>query len=315
MIAPGEVGLGAATAFGCVEIETGGFYLLGQITYLNLRAPGWRRAGAGPYKGVCRASEAGAPADSMLKQLLSNPIVQFLIGRAIGLYMGLAGATTRWERVNEAAAAPFRAEGKLIVAVWHGRFMLVHKLWWFGPGEPKAMVLISQSREGGIVAEAARAVGAVPVRGSTAKGGRMKGGLEAMRGMARHIQDGGIVCITPDGPKGPRMRVKPGTVHLAKLARAPLVGMAWSTRRRRALSSWDRMTIPALFDRGVLIWSVPIAPPAPNASAADIEAVRLAFETEMNRIAAEADRRMGHEPIAPAAPESAERPAQSATAP
>ena len=180
----------------------------------------------------------------MLKQLLSNSFVQFLIGRAIGGYMLLVGATTRWERVNEAAATAFRdGGGKLITAVWHGRFMLAHKLWWFEPGAPKVKVLISQSREGGIVAQTARAVKTEPIRGSAAKGGRLKGGVEAMRAMARHIEEGGVICITPDGPKGPRMRVKPGTVHLAKLAGAPLLGLCWATKSRRTLSSWDRMTI------------------------------------------------------------------------
>lgn len=237
----------------------------------------------------------------MLKQLLGNSIVQFLIGRAISSYMKLVGATTRWERLNEAAVLPFReGGGKLVATVWHARILATHKLWAFGPGAPKAKVLISQSREGAIVAETARGVGVEPVRGSAAKGGRLKGGVEAMRAMARHIEDGGIICITPDGPRGPRMRVKSGAVHLAKIAGAPLMVFTWSTSRRKVFNSWDRFMLPLPFGRGVLMWSDPIAPPAPDADEAEIEAVRAALEVEMLRAAAEADRRMGHEPIAPA---------------
>ena len=60
--------------------------------------------------------------------------------------------------------------------------------------------------------------------------------------------------------------------------------------------------LPLPFGKGVLIWGNPIAPPAPDASDAEVEAVRLALEAEMNRIAAEADRIAGVEPIQPAPP-------------
>lgn len=253
----------------------------------------------------------------MLKQLLGNSFVQFLIGRAISSYMLLAGATTRWERVNEAAAAPFHAgRQKVIIGVWHGRILQAHKLWVLKGDAPKVSVLISHSREGAIVAETSKGLGLDTVRGSAAKAGRLKGGVEAMRAMARHIESGGVMCITPDGPRGPRMRVKPGAVHLARIAGAPLIGIAWASTRQRVMKSWDRMLVPLLFGRGVLIWSNPIAPPAPNANEAEIEAVRAAFEAEMNRIAAEADRRVGADVIAPAPVEGEPRAkAEAAPAP
>lgn len=237
----------------------------------------------------------------MLKQVLGNPVVQFLIGRSIGLYMLLVGWTTRWTRVNRAAVEPFwKGQGKLVGCIWHGRFTLVHKLWAFGPGVPKARMLISQSREGGIVAHASRTVGAEVIRGSAAKGGQQKGGVEAMRAMARHIEGGGVICMTPDGPRGPRMRVKRGPVQLAKIAAAPLIAVTWSTSNRLVFDSWDRFILPLPFGRGALVWSDPIDPPAPDAGEAETEAVRLRLEQEMNRIAAEADRIAGVEPIEPA---------------
>ena len=238
----------------------------------------------------------------MLKNFLGNSIVQFVIGRLIGLYMLLVGVTTRWTRVNQAAIEPFWAgQGKMIACIWHGRFIQVHKLWAFGPGVPRAKMLISQSREGGIVAHASRTVGAEVIRGSSAKRGQQKGGVEAMRQMARHIEDGGIICMTPDGPRGPRMRVKRGPVQLAKLAGAQLVAMTWATSNRVVFEkSWDKFVLPLPFGRGVLIWGNPIAPPALDASDAEFEAVRLKLEAEMLRIAAEADRMAGIAIVEPA---------------
>lgn len=240
----------------------------------------------------------------MLKQLLANPIVQFLIGRGIGLYMLFVGVTTRWELVNRAAVEPFwRPDGgKAIGCIWHGRFSLVHKLWSFKKGVPKAKTLISNSREGGIVAHTSRMVGAGVIRGSASKGGRMKGGVEALRAMARHIEGGGVICMTPDGPRGPRMRAKRAAVQLAKLADAKMIAVTWSTKHRVVFDSWDNFILPLPFGRGALVWGNPLDPPPPDASDEEIEAARLQLETEMNRIAAEADRRAGVAIIEPAEP-------------
>jgi lysophospholipid acyltransferase (LPLAT)-like uncharacterized protein len=239
-----------------------------------------------------------------MRSILGNPFVQFLIGRTIGLYMLFVGVTTRWTRINRAAVEPFwRADGgKVIGCIWHGRFALIHKMWAFGPDIPKAKMLISQSREGGIVAHTSRTVGAEVIRGSAAKRGQQKGGVEAMRAMARHIEGGGVMAMTPDGPRGPRMRVKRGPIQLAKLAGAPLIGVTWSTSNRVVFDSWDRFILPLPFGRGALIWTDPIDPPAMDASDAEFEAVRLKLETEMNRIAAEADRIAGVDMIEPAPP-------------
>ena len=236
----------------------------------------------------------------MLKQLLGNPIFQFVVGRAIGLYMLFVGVTTRWTRVNQAAIEPFlRGEGKMVGCIWHGRFTLIHKMWKFGPGIPPARMLISRSREGGLVAHVSRTVGAEVIRGSAAKRGQQKGGLEALREMARHLDGGGVMGMTPDGPRGPRMRAKRGPVQLAKIAGASLVPITWATSNRFVFDSWDKFILPLPFGRGALIWGDPIPVPE-DADAAAMDVIRLKLETEMNRICAEADRIAGVAVIEPA---------------
>lgn len=239
-----------------------------------------------------------------MKSILGNPVVQFLLGRLIGSFMLLVDATTRWEKVNRAAAEPLWAPGagRLLLCTWHGRFPLIHAMWSMKRGAPKGAMLISQSREGGIVAHTSRTVGAGVIRGSAAKGRQSKGGLEAVRAMARHIESGGIVGVTPDGPRGPRMRAKKGPVQVAKLAGAPMFPVAWSTSRRIVFKSWDSFILPLPFGRGAKVWGNPIAPPSPDASDEEVERVRLALEAELNRISAEADRLAGVPVIEPAPP-------------
>lgn len=239
----------------------------------------------------------------MLKQLTAIPFVQALLGRGLGAYMYFVGATTRWQRVNRAAVEPFWAPGaRVIMCFWHGRFPLAHALWAFGRGVPKAKMLVSRSREGEIAGYASRTVGAELIRGSAAKGGQQKGGVEAVREMVRHIDAGGAIALTPDGPRGPRMRAKVGPVQVAKIAEVPIICLAWATRWRIVFQSWDRFVLPLPFGRGALVWGGPIAPPSPDADAAELERVRAALEAELNRVSAEADRLAGVTPIEPAPP-------------
>ena len=237
-----------------------------------------------------------------MKSLLGNPVIQYILGRAIGFYMLFVGVTTRWRKVNPAAMeAFFNTDDKHLACIWHGRFTLVHKLWKFGPGTKPAKFLISRSREGGLVSWVSRTVGAEVVRGSSAKRGQQKGGLEALREMARHLDGGGVMGMTPDGPRGPRMRAKRGPVQLAKIAGASLVPITWATSNRIVFDSWDKFILPLPFGRGALIWGDAIPVPA-DADTATMESIRLQLETEMNRICAEADRIAGVDVIEPAPP-------------
>ncbi len=238
----------------------------------------------------------------MRKRLISHPLFQAVIGRAIGAYMLVVTATTRWRRVNEALALEvWTGAGPVIACAWHGRFFLLRATWRFSRGAQPVKMLISLSREGAIVTHAAHAIGTDVVRGSAAKGEKDKGGFAATREMLRHLDARGCVAMTPDGPRGPRMRAGMGPIQLAKLSGAPLLCLAWSTRWRRALGSWDRFILPAPFGRGAIVYGELIRVPR-DADNAAMEAARAALERELNRISAEADTLVGVDVITPAEP-------------
>ena len=106
--------------------------------------------------------------------------------------------------------------------------------------------------------------------------------------------------MTPDGPRGPRMRAAVGAVLAAEMADAVLVPVGYSTSRRRLLTSWDRFLLPLPFGRGVFVVGPEIEVPGlPGSGAA--RGARLRLESALNEVTAEADRRMGHAPVEPAA--------------
>ena len=237
---------------------------------------------------------------SLAKRALRHPAVQSALGRLIALYIRTAHRTIRWRRIGWEEAAPLVQSGApVIAAAWHGRLLMMPMLW---PMQPPWHSLISQHRDGAIIARAAESFGVRTVRGSSHRPGRQsKGGGSAFRRMLAVLRDGGRIGITPDGPRGPRMRAQSGAVLLARMSGAPILPCVYATSRCRILRSWDRFLLPLPFGRGTVIWGRPLRVAA-DADADALEAARLALELELNRISAEADRSCGLAPVEPAPP-------------
>ena len=207
-------------------------------------------------------------------------------------YIRAVAVSGRWEAVGDATPRAFWDEGRpFILAFWHGRILMMPYCWRRGQAID---MLISQHRDGRFIAETVRHFGIHTVAGSSSKGGSA-----ALRSMLRGLKDGRCVGITPDGPRGPRMRASEGIVQLARLAGVPVIPCSFSARRRKQLSSWDRFVVALPFSSGVFVWGDPIDVPA-DASPSVLGALRTALEDRLNAITDEADRRMGHAPTDPA---------------
>ena len=79
-----------------------------------------------------------------------------------------------------------------------------------------------------------------------------------MRGLLSALQDGDIVVVTPDGPRGPPRVAEGGTAALAALSGAPVLPCAGRLRHQVRIGSWDRMILPLPFGRGVLVCLEPL---------------------------------------------------------
>ncbi len=237
--------------------------------------------------------------------------------RAVGCFVAacvirFAHVTSRWQVVNRETPEAFWREGKpFILAFWHGRIMMMPYCW---PADKRMNMLISRHRDGALIADTIGWFGLGTVRGSTARPGRErdKGATAALREMLMKLKTGEYVGITPDGPRGPRMRASEGVAAVARLSGVPVIPCAYATRRRRILSSWDRFTLALPFTRGVFVWGAPITVPH-DARGEALDAARLAIEAELNRITREADRLCGHDPdmIQPAPVETPPQPVEA----
>lgn len=174
----------------------------------------------------------------------------------------------------------------MVVAFWHSRLLMMGQTWFGGPFH----MLISQHRDGTLIARTIESFGYSTIAGSTTRGG-----AGALRAILKVLKGGGTIGITPDGPRGPRQRATMGTINAARLSGAIIVPLTYSARGR-LLNSWDRFLLPLPFSKGVFLWGEPLEVPRD----ADGEACRLELENRLNALMAEADRRTGIGPVEPA---------------
>lgn len=201
-----------------------------------------------------------------MKSLLRNPVVSTGLGFLIWAYMVLCARTIRWrvEGADGFRTAWHGGEG-LIVAAWHSRILLLPTIWSRTARKlphktyPAAM-LISLSRDGEAVAKAIEHLGIDSVRGSSTNKRKKKdkGGRAALAEITRRLRAGSVVCITPDGPRGPAETVLAGPVILAQRTGAAIIPYALACKHAGRLDTWDRFMIPIPFSRGAMVLGDPV---------------------------------------------------------
>lgn len=160
-------------------------------------------------------------------------------------------------------------------------------------------MLISSHPDGQLIAKTVAHFGIQTIAGSTTRGG-----TQALRNMLSALKAGEYIGVTPDGPRGPRMRASDGIVNIAKLAGVPVIPASFGIARRRVLGSWDRFILAWPFSRGVIVWGEPITIDR-NLDDAQLEAARQSIETGLITVTNEADTLCGCTTIDPAPLENA----------
>lgn len=164
------------------------------------------------------------------------------LGHIVWLLMTLVCATLR-RRVDEKSA--FLKKNQAIVALWHNRIFVPCFVYRYVlRGEVPMSMLTSASKDGTMLTTVARDYGMRTVRGSS-----RRRGAAGFLDMMRELREGCSMCITPDGPKGPRYRCHPGVIKLASMSGVPIVPLRIKYSCAYRVRSWDRFFIPMPFSR------------------------------------------------------------------
>jgi lysophospholipid acyltransferase (LPLAT)-like uncharacterized protein len=213
-----------------------------------------------------------------------TPVRRLLYRLAVPLTLALIRTWWRSCRVVRVAGLEHLEEAlrqapSLVPCYWHqhqlycGKFLIEQR----GRGLTVGW-LISPSVDGELGAMMVRRLGAVVIRGSSTHTG-----ARALRDYYQALtRDNVSPVITPDGPRGPRFRFKPGALLLAQMSGRPVLPMAYAASRAW-LIKWDKFVIPVPFSRIAIAIGAPCYVPRVT-DAATLTRLQAEMETKLKRL-------------------------------
>ncbi len=168
----------------------------------------------------------------------------------------------------------------VIYTLWHGRLLPLT----YYHREQHIATLISQSADGEYIARVVERWGYTAMRGSSSRGGGA-----ALREMVKLARTGRSMAITPDGPRGPRQKLKAGVLTLAQLTGQPMIPMSASATRAWWVDArWDLFLVPKPFSTVYVRYGEPVHVPR-NAGAHAISEIGAQVESTLVRLTDETD--------------------------
>lgn len=140
--------------------------------------------------------------------------------------------------------AKINSDEAFIFVAWHGD-LLAQPINYFAfrkAGTVRAM--ISQSKDGELIAKIYSLFGVKAIRGSSSKGA-----AKALISTIKEIKSGSDVAITPDGPRGPRYTIADGVVAIAHKSKAKVIILNSVPSKFWQFNSWDKFILPKPFGK------------------------------------------------------------------
>jgi len=198
-------------------------------------------------------AERGRPLGSPFSVWLNFRVVPFLV----------AGLTKLWSYTLRVRREGFEAveevvarDERFILSFWHRRLFMMPLAYPFQRKGWGVAILSSDSKDGERSAATWRWFGIHAVRGTASDDG-----AKALVRMIQAVKQGWDFGITPDGPRGPLMELKPGTIALARKTGAWIVPVTLAFDRQFELKTWDRMVIPLPFATCTIQYGTPFKVP------------------------------------------------------
>ncbi len=176
-----------------------------------------------------------------LKSFLLTPVGETLVRALYASWV----YSLRVERVGEDPPPP------VLYIFWHSKDFVLPRT----HRNTRVGVLVSRHEDGEVPARLIQKFGLIPVRGSATRGG-----VSAVKTMIRLVKAGHSLAITPDGPRGPRFRMKPEVLKLARKLSLPIVPVGVAYGWKWMAPSWDRYEVPFPGSRVVVVLDPPLHP-------------------------------------------------------
>lgn len=205
-------------------------------------------------------------------------------------YIRFAHRTSTWQRVGfEPMDEAVRAGEPVIMALWHQRLMMAPFM--FDTSLGPICSLTSSARAGSAVGRMLGRFGFDTVPMSS-----HKRHVALSRIVLGKMRDGVSIGIATDGPRGPARIASTVPLVWARASGKRIFVVAYAANRQISFPTWDRITLPAPWSRGVLMcreWTESVPRKSTDA---ETEALRLKLEAALNDVTDAADRAVGRTP-------------------
>ncbi|TVP77058.1 MAG: DUF374 domain-containing protein [Gemmatimonadales bacterium] len=216
-----------------------------------------------------------------------------------GGVLSLLGRTLRVRRENTEAFQQFRDAGQpVIFAFWHSWILPLSHI----HRNEGVAVLVSRHSDGELIARLVEQKGYTTARGSSTRGG-----ARGLRELIRAARAGSDLAITPDGPRGPARRVKPGVIVAAQVTGCPIIPLGLGADRVWRVGSWDRMVIPVPGTRLLVRYAPPLQVPRRLDGLEELHHWTARLDHVMNRLSDELDSPRSPDPTRPSGPWSVDK--------
>lgn len=215
---------------------------------------------------------------------IRSPRLTRIMAWCLGKSFRLMARTIRYRVIEEHPGTNLvspECQTPYIYALWHDQTMMPITYRVNLPRDQSyipANTLVSKHQDGSWLTEFMRHFDLGAVRGSSSKGG-----ASALKKLLETAERCHIV-ITPDGPRGPRHKVKPGIVYLASQTGIPIVANANAVSRYWEISgSWTNQIMPKPFSKVFLLIGKPIHVPE-DISREEMEDYQELIESDLERL-------------------------------
>jgi lysophospholipid acyltransferase (LPLAT)-like uncharacterized protein len=189
-------------------------------------------------------------------------------------FIRILGPTLRVCVSREEGAQETVGQRPLIASFWHACMIPAT----YACRNLGIRVMSSNSYDGEYMGRIIRKFGFVAVKGSSSRNA-----VRALLGLRRALEEGWTVAFTLDGPRGPRYKVKPGPVALARSSGVSLTMFHAAVDRAWVLNTWDRLIIPKPFSRILMRFGRLITVPA-HACDEDLERYQQELQDSLDRV-------------------------------
>ena len=209
----------------------------------------------------------------LYKKITKFPFFQSFLAWLVSVYIKFCFHSSSWKVKDfENIKKLVLKKKKIIVCFWHGRLLMSPLCWNF---PHNFYMLISDHSDGKLISKTVSHFQINTIVGSSSKKK-----ISSTKSIISKLKNNEIIGITPDGPRGPKMKIKSSLASLAKVTNATIIPMSISSRFSKILSSWDNFNLVTPFNNFYIIWGKPIN----YKRKYNLEKNRLKVENELLRI-------------------------------